>query len=327
MIEGLSFDDVLLVPKHGILDRRADADISTELVSGYRLDIPILSANMPSVTLPEMAISMYEAGGRGVLHRFQTIQEQLDQYRAVRSNYANAPCAIGLSDWMDRAWRLAEEGCHIFVLDVAHGDCERVLEMMKDWQAFADDTLKIIVGNVATFEAGKRIAMAGADGLKVGIGPGAACITREVTGFGVPQLSAILNVSMVNRMSINHREWEHIKIVADGGIKNSGDIVKALAAGADSVMIGKLFAGADEAPEPGAYHGNASYVMNAHNAPEGVSGLVERTGPVKNTLKTLTWGIRSGLSYGGASNLSELRENAEFIKVSSLTALESGARI
>ncbi len=121
--------------------------------------------------------------------------------------------------------------------------------------------------------------------------------------------------------------YPNVKIIADGGIKNSGDIVKALAAGADSVMVGRLLAGTDEAPEPGQYYGNASYKMNNHHAPEGKHGEVERVGSVKDVLKNLTWGIKSGLSYGGASNIKELQENATFIKVSPLTALESSARI
>ena len=321
VIEGLSFDDVLLIPQHGILDRRADADISTELIPGYKLDLPILSANMPSVTNSEMAISLYEAGGRGVIHRFQTIEEELQEYWDVKSAYANAPCAIGLEDWLDRAWRLAEEGCHIFVLDVAHGDCERVIDMLQAWEVFADDSLKIIVGNVATEDGARRLMEAGADAIKIGIGPGAACTTREVTGFGIPQITAIQN-------AVKARSFKYqTKIIADGGIKNSGDIVKALAAGADSVMIGRLLAGANEAPEPGIYYGNASSHVNNHNAPEGKYAEIEKTGPVKDTLKSLAWGIRSGLSYGGVSNLQELRLNAKFIKVSPLTALESSARI
>lgn len=326
MIEGLSFDDVLLVPQHGVLDRRADADISTELVNGVRMAIPILSANMPSVTSPSMAIAMYEAGGRGVLHRFNSIEEQVSDYLEVRKSYTNAPCAIGLHDWLERATALAEEGCNIFVLDVAHGDTERVLHMMQVWKPFADESLKLIVGNVATFEGAARIADEGADGVKVGIGPGAACITREVTGFGVPQLTAIMRCADAIK-AVNMLNNTNVKLIADGGIKSSGDIVKALAAGADSVMIGRLFAGANEAPDPGVYYGNASKHVNGHNAPEGEYAEIERTGPVKDTLKTLTWGIRSGLSYGGASNLAELREKAEFVKVSSLTALESRARI
>jgi IMP dehydrogenase len=322
MIEGLSFDDVLLEPKHGILDRRADADISTELVSGVRMDIPILSANMPSVTGVSMAVAMYESGGRGILHRFNTIEEQVADYIEIRRAYANAPCSIGLHDWLERATALAEEGCNIFVLDVAHGDTERVLHMMDVWRPFADESLKLIVGNVATLEAAGRLIRAGADGLKVGIGPGAACTTREVTGFGVPQLTAINNVA-ASKFMIN----PEIKIIADGGIKNSGDIVKALAMGADSVMVGRLLAGTDESPNPGEYYGNASYKVNGHNAPEGVSGEVEKSGSVKEVLKNLTWGIKSGISYGGAANIKELQDSATFIRVSPLTVHESGARI
>lgn len=322
MIESLSFDDVLLLPQHGILDRREDADISTELIKDYRLDVPILSANMPSVTGANMAVAMYENGGRGVLHRFNTIEEQVEEYLEVRSRYANSPCAIGLNDWLDRATGLAEAGCHVFVLDIAHGDSERVLGMLQVWKSFADKTLKLVVGNIATMSAAMRLAEFEIDAVKVGIGPGAACITREVTGFGVPQLTAIQDVSKAIR-SFN----PEIRIIADGGIKNSGDIVKALAAGADSVMIGRLFAGSNEAPEPGVYFGNASSHINNHKAPEGEYAQIDKTGPVAETVKSLAWGIRSGVSYGGATNLTELRQYATFTRVSSLTALESRARI
>jgi IMP dehydrogenase/GMP reductase len=180
----------------------------------------------------------------------------------------------------------------------------------------------LIVGNVATAEAANELAtkVGGIAAIKVGIGPGAACTTREVTGFGVPQLTAIMDVADALRGT-------GIKIIADGGIKSSGDIVKALAAGADTVMLGRLLAGADESPHPGLYWGMASYRVNGHHAPEGVEGVVERTGPVGRTIKQLAWGIKSGVSYGGGTDLDGLRRNAEFVRVTPLSMGESGTRL
>jgi IMP dehydrogenase len=188
---------------------------------------------------------------------------------------------------------------------------------------FGSETTFLIVGNVATGEAALDLTFAGVDGIKVGIGPGAACTTREVTGFGIPQLTAILDVSLTLRNNFNVLPT----VIADGGIKNSGDIVKALAAGADTVMLGRLLAGSTESPLPGFYWGMASKKVNGHHAPEGIEGTVPITGPVKTTLKELAWGIRSGISYGGATNLRELREGAEFMRVSPMSAVESGTRL
>ena len=184
------------------------------------------------------------------------------------------------------------------------------------------DYIKLIVGNVATYEGAKQFVQLGVEAIKVGIGPGAACRTREVTGFGVPQLTAIIEVNRALQ-----EFWPKTKLIADGGIRNSGDIVKALAAGADTVMIGSLLAGCDEAPNPGEYYGNASEHVNSHRAPEGSYGTVKKTGPVEDVIKELAWGIRSGVSYGGATNLKELRENAEFILCTAAGQIESSVRI
>lgn len=319
---GLSYDDVLLVPKQGILNKRKDADISSKLISGYKLEVPIISANMPSVTEHHMASAMYRAGGFGILHRFCDFKYQIEEYKYV-SDIPGEDCgiAIGLHDGIQRAFELAQFGCKIFCLDVAHGDHVQVIKFIKEFKKNIHDGQKLIVGNIATAQGALNLIEAGADAIKVGIGPGAACKTREVTGFGVPQLTAIMNVAKPRQLGYEYR------IIADGGIKNSGDIVKALAAGADTVMIGSLLAGCDEAPIPGEYYGNASERMNGHRAPEGVSGYVERKGPVENVIKELAWGIRSGISYGGATNIKELRENAEFIQVTAAGQIESTTRL
>lgn len=320
--QALTFDDVLLVPKQGVLEHRADADISSELYRGFKLEIPIISANMPSVTEHHMARAMWDSGGFGILHRFNTVEENIEEYcMAAIGGTRNIGTSFGYRNW-SRVDSLHEVGCRIFCLDVAHGDHELTIAHIKYFKDFYPYS-KLIVGNVATFFAACRLAEAGADAIKVGVGPGAACRTREVTGFGVPQLSAIIEVSRIKLK----KYYPDVRIIADGGIKNSGDIVKALAAGADTVMIGSLLAGCDEAPNPGEYYGNASEYINGHRAPEGSYGKVERKGLVKDVIKELAWGIRSGISYGGATNIAELRENAEFIQVTAAGQLENKTRI
>lgn len=330
MREGLSFDDVLLVPKHGILNSRSEADISSELFSGVKLDVPIISANMPSVTGSKMAQEMFHSGAIGALHRFNTINENVEEYQqagyfGVGGSIAGpieAICSLGYHDGIERARALYLFGARYFLLDVAHGDHHRTSSFIHIFRNTFGYNVKLIVGNVASQNALVNLPIDSIDGIKVGIGPGAVCRTREVTGFGVPQLTAI----MWMRKALDEAESD-IKLIADGGIKNSGDIVKALAAGADTVMVGRLLAGCVEAPKGLEYYGNASHQMNGHRAPEGAHGLVEASGTVADVIKELTWGIRSGISYGGAKNLAELRKNAEFIRVSPLTALESSVRI
>jgi len=322
--EGLTFDDVLLLPRAGVLEKREMADISSEVVPGKKVDIPILSANMPSVTGIEMTKAMSLAGGLGVLHRFNSIEEAGLDYLSC-SGYSKG-VSLGLKDGLDRAQHILKVGNPIFFLDVAHGHHYQVARFVGSFRSQFGDEPKLVVGNFATQEGVYDLLdmHLKVDGIKVGVGPGAACTTREVTGFGVPQLTAIMEAREVLDQ---FKRLQAPTLIADGGIKNSGDIVKALAAGADTVMIGRLLAGCDEAPQPGVYYGNASKHVNNHHAPEGVHGKVERTGSVKDVLKRLSWGIRSGISYGGATNLQELRENARWLRVSPHTAMESGIRL
>lgn len=328
MREALTFDDVLLEPQYGVLETRSEADISSSIVNRARISIPIISANMPSVTDSQMAIAMFKQGAIGSLHRFNTKKENIEEYKKVIESGARVICSIGMKDGLERFKALHNAGCTIFILDIAHADSRRVIDFINDfWQTtyniFYGEYVKLIVGNVATYDGALRLMEAGVDAIKVGIGPGAACSTREVTGFGVPQLSAIMEVARARQ----YFPEVNIKIIADGGIKNSGDIVKALAAGADTVMIGRLLAGCKEAPCPGVYFGNASSHINNHNAPEGIYGAVEHNDSVEKVLKKLAWGIRSGISYAGARNIRELREKAAWIKVSSGTQLENKTRI
>jgi IMP dehydrogenase len=340
----LCYDDVLLVPQMGVLEKRKDADISTRLVGGLRIGVPIISAPMESVTGVDMARSMRFNGGFGILHRSGTVGEHAAAFKKLMPKeepgmaaynpghpdneaiFNPAGVAIGMkwvgTDPYTPFERLYEAGARIFCIDIAHAHHTVVKDYIENMPH--KDGVYLIVGNVATAEGALFLANLGVDGIKVGIGPGAACTTRERTGFGVPQLSAIMEVHKA--LSIYY-DNDRPTIIADGGIRHSGDIVKALAAGADSVMLGRLLAGADESPHPGLYWGMASARVNGHRAPEGIEGTVPRTGPVCDTIKELAWGIRSGVSYAGATNLKELCDNAVFQRVSPLSMTETGTRI
>lgn len=314
--EALSYDDVLLEPREGILISRRHANISSQVFNGRAVSVPIIGANMPAVTNVRMTNRLHQLGARGTLHRFMPLDEQLTQFKL---SPPSTLVSLGLADGLRAFDVFYVAGARNFLLDVAHGHHQRVAYMLEKI-ASMDSEARIMAGNVATRDGAGYLIDHGADAIKVGIGPGAACVTRRVTGFGVPQLTAVLDCADV-------ASTENIPVCADGGIKNSGDIVKALAAGASTVMIGGLLAGTDEATSPGLYYGNASRRANGHRAPEGVEGNVPLSGPVENVIKELTWGLRSGISYAGARNLTELRENAMWVRSSTLAAQENSARI
>ncbi len=333
-----TFDDVLLVPQHSKIASRADVDISTQL-GGMNLKLPILSANMDTVTEAKMAIAMSKNGGAGVLHRFARYEDQLSWFRACRRASAPVIASLGLDEY-DRDNLLyhtyqTERIIDAVCFDVAHGDHERMINMVRSTRERYPD-LDIIAGNVATGSAASSLVHAGANIIKVGIGPGSVCSTRIMTGHGVPQLTAIIDVvqSLMFQSAL-----PRAYVIADGGIRNSGDIVKALAAGADAVMLGSLLAGTEESPgdvvmQDGqafkSYRGMASYDVQkekrAGQPPrvEGVSAKVPFKGSVDHTLNVLENGIRSGLSYSGARNLDELRDLAEFVVVTQNGMRESG---
>ncbi|PIR70657.1 MAG: IMP dehydrogenase [Candidatus Niyogibacteria bacterium CG10_big_fil_rev_8_21_14_0_10_42_19] len=463
--EGLSFDDVLLVPRRsGILSRK-DVFLGTRFSRGISLELPLVSANMDTVTEAKMARFMAEVGGIGVIHRFLSIEDQAEEVRKVKraeniiiedpytineeSTIAEArklmadfgvsgllvkdskdslsgilthrdllfdgndskkirtvmtkkvifappkitiekakkimhehrieklplvarsgkikglitlkdilkktenprsskdkkgrllvAAAVGVKEETEaRARALLDAGVDVVVIDVAHGHSAKVFHTLKMLRKKFGD-IEVIAGNVATPSAVRDIAKAGASGIKVGIGPGAACTTRVIAGVGIPQITAIIECAKAARRF-------KIPIIADGGVKNSGDLSKALAAGADSVMIGSLFSGTDEAPgeyviENGAaykfYRGMASYEAGKDKqdidgtkdkfsrTPEGKSGRVHYRGPAKNVISELTGGLRSSMSYLGAHNLDQFRKNAEFIKITGSGYIEGTAR-
>lgn len=467
---GLSFDDVLLVPRRSTARSRKDVSTRTRLAAGIELAIPVISANMDTVTESRMAIAIAQQGGLGILHRFMTIERQVEMVRRVKRaenmvvedpvmlppeatvNQArqkmveaevgglmvtdatgilvglvstrdvllapdgSAPVSsvmtprerlvvadasetmerarqalhahrveklplvdkngrlVGLITTQDivkiqehpdatkdlrgrlmvgaavgvrpedmaRAAACVEADVDVLVVDVAHGHSEHTLDMVRQLK-HAFPAVAVIAGNVATADGVRDLVEAGADAVKVGVGSGSICITRVVTGFGVPQLTAISDCAAAARKS-------GVPIIADGGIRTSGDLTKALAAGASTVMVGSMLAGTDESP--GApivrdgrrfkvVRGMASLTANierremdkgevsdeewADVVPEGVEAMVPYRGAVRDILHQLVGGLRSGLSYAGARDIEDLWDKAEFIRITAGGLRESGA--
>ncbi|MDR7515641.1 MAG: IMP dehydrogenase [Armatimonadota bacterium] len=463
---GLTFDDVLLIPRRSPVESRAEVDTRTQLARGIELSVPIVSANMDAVTESEMAIAMAREGGLGIIHRFLPTDQQVAEVRRVkraesivieqpytirpdqtlreavafleehgsagllvvqdgrlvgivtardllfeedldrpvrevmtprerlvtappgismeeakrilhahrveklplvdgdgrlvglvtsrdiraRSQYPHATkdergrlrvgAAVGVrGDYLERAAALVEEGVDVLVVDVAHGHSEAVLRAVRTLRRRFPE-VAIVAGNVATAEGTVDLIEAGADAVKVGVGPGSTCTTRVVTGAGVPQLSAILECARAARP-------RGVPIIADGGIRSSGDITKALAAGASAVMLGNLLAGTEESPgatvirngrQYKTYRGMASLWATARRrsldspvdeedigqiVAEGIEALVPYRGKVADVLRQLVGGLRSGMSYCGARTIPELWENARFVRITPAGLRES----
>lgn len=336
MKTALSFDDVLLVPGYNDVGSRADVSLGTT-VADVMLEIPIIAANMPSVCENQMAESLGSCGGLGIVHRMQSPERQCDQI--INMPYPVGG-AIGIGEgWYDRAELLIKSGINIICLDVAHGHQERVIEVAMQFLVAFKNT-PLIIGNIATANAAATFDMHIPDynqervALKVGVGGGSVCTTRIKTGFGVPTLQSVFDVAE----ALKERE-SGISIIADGGLKSSGDIVKALAAGADAVMLGSLLAGTRQAPgdvikddktglKYKVYRGAASYGAKAVHFGEaeyveGAERLIPYKGDVKKTIDSLVDGIRSGLTYCGVDNLADLRGEAEFVRITDAGFKES----
>jgi IMP dehydrogenase len=468
---GLTFDDVLLVPKFSKIASRKDVVTTTHLTKRVELSVPIVSANMDTVTEQEMAVAVAREGGIGIIHRFMSVEEQVaqvarvkrsesilienpytltesskvsdvkdmmkeravggilivdanrrlkgivtsrdlrfeensarpvtqimtkrkdlvvaprkttieearkimektkveklplvdkdDKLRALitakdilkRKQFPNATkdsrgrlrvgAAIGVKgDFLERAEMLSDVEADVLVLDIAHGHSLHAIDAIRAIKKSLGNSIELIAGNVATADGVRDLIRAGADSVKVGVGSGSICITRIVTGSGVPQLTAIADCAKVSRD-------QGITLIADGGIRNSGDLTKSLAAGADSGMVGSLLAGTDESPGEIVFRGNYRYKVTRGMAstsarkdqlaaqkakeeaqsselidyvPEGVEAIVPYKGTAVSVLRQLVGGLRSGLSYCGASNLAELRRNSEFIRITEVGLKES----
>lgn len=455
---GLTFDDVLLVPQYSQISSRKKINLRTNFSRRLKLGLPIVSANMDTVTEANMAIAMAMAGGLGIIHRFLTIEQQVAEARKVKrsqsliisdpittskektlgealavmrkGNTTGLPvcdekgflegilthrdvrfksdpkllvadlmtgkeklivapadiaiasaikildkhkieklplvdkkwklvglitakdfltfserqnhskddrgrflvgAAVGVKDGLERADKLVSAGTDVLVIDIAHGHHKLCLDLLKTLKRKYGRQAEIVAGNVATADGIKDLILAGADAVKVGIGPGAACSTRIVAGAGVPQLTAILKCSAVARKY-------KIPIIADGGVKNSGDLAKAIAAGASTVMIGSLFAGTKESPgeyfiENGSaykiYRGLASFEASPdrERTPEGISNKIFYKGEVKKILNMLLDGLQSGMSYSGAESINRFWQKAKFVRITESGMKESLPRI
>ncbi len=330
---GLTYDDVLIVPSKSAVRSRKDPNLSTRLTRGTRLGIPFISANMDTITESAMALAMHEIGGLGILHRFMTVEQQMNEVHTLSDKgVTKIAASIGVNEeGRERAEKLVREGANLLTIDIAHGHSTAMIEQIEWLRTKFKDQIEIIAGNVATPEATLELIKAGADAIKVGIGPGSMCTTRVITGCGVPQLTAVAWCSEVAR--------DHgIPVIADGGLRASGDVVKALAAGAETVMLGSLLAGCLETPGPihggkKHYRGMASRsaqvswrgVLPEGMAPEGESTSVPVNGSVRDEFLELAGGLRSGMSYINAAELSEIPERARFMEMSSNGYRESVA--
>ena len=339
--EALTFDDVTLAPNYSEI-LPSETNTSTKLSKHLSLQIPLMSSAMDTVTEGKMAIAIGEKGGIGVIHRNLSIKKQINEIRKV--NYKNllVGAAVGASsDEHKRAERILKENLDLIVVDTAHGHTKKVSDIIKKIIKIKPKKTTLCAGNIATTEAAKFLIKLGVDIIKVGIGPGSICTTRLVAGIGVPQLSAIMNV----RKGIGKGK---ASIIADGGIKFSGDISKALAAGADAVMIGSLFAGTDQAPGKiikrngkffKSFRGMGSIgAMNKGSAdryfqtkqkntskyvPEGVEGFVKYKGKVDKIIYQLVGGLKSSMGYLGSKNIIDLRKKPKFYKITKAGFFES----
>jgi len=339
--EALTFDDVTLAPKYSEV-LPSDVDTSIKLTKNIKLKVPLLSSAMDTVTESKMCIAIAEAGGIGVIHRNLDIKTQVAEIRRVKKQKLIVGAAVGAGvNEFERAKHILKENIDLIVVDTAHGHTKKVADIIKKIKKIKPKKTALCAGNIATAEAAKFLIKLGVDIIKVGIGPGSICTTRLVAGIGVPQLSAILNVK-------NGLGKRKTLIIADGGIKFSGDIAKALSAGADAVMIGSLFAGTDEAPGKiikrdgklfKSFRGMGSIgAMNKGSAdryfqkkqsdsskyvPEGVEGLIKYKGQVSKIIYKLVGGLRSSMGYLGCKQIKNLKNKPKFVKITKAGFYES----
>lgn len=355
----LTFNDVLLRPGYSGFDR-SDISLSTNLTRTIALTCPMVSAPMDTVTEAPLAIALGQLGGIGIIHRNLTVEQQAAEVKKVKKAGHLVGAAVGSSSGYEkRVAALVEAGADVLLVDSAHGYAVKVIDAIKYIKKTYPDT-DVIGGSIATSEAAQALVDAGADSLRVGMGPGAICSTRIVSGMGVPQLTALFDtVSVASKAGV--------PVIADGGLINSGDAVKALAAGASTIMMGRMFAATEESPGdvvrlkpeqvPGRFQniidGSDEYTFKTYRGmgsvaamqkglevssedefhgksyqgdvlvAEGVEGLVPCSGTVKNLVDLFTGGIHSGMYYVGAKNLQELADKAEFIQITQASLSES----
>ena len=339
--EALTFDDVTMAPKYSEV-LPSEVNTSTNLSSSLTLKIPLLTSAMDTVTESKMAIAIAKAGGIGVIHRNLDIRKQIEEIKKVKKLKLLVGAAVGAGPLEHkRAKAILKEKVDLIVVDTAHGHSKKVAEIIKVIKKIKSNKTALCAGNIATAEGAKFLIKLGVDIVKVGIGPGSICTTRLVAGIGVPQLSAILEV----KKGVKNNK---VKIISDGGIKYSGDLAKALSAGADAIMIGSLFAGSMETPGKlirkngklfKSFRGMGSVgAMNKGSAdryfqtkqkdvskyvPEGVEGLVKYKGDVKSIIYKLIGGLKSSMGYLGAKKINNLKNKPNFVKITKAGFYES----
>lgn len=351
--ETLTFDDVNIVPDYSDISSRSNCDVSTRFTKRYKIDIPIISSPMDTVTGKEMAKRMSQLGGVGVVHRFCTVEEQIEMLNwplMVRPGIFDTKnlfdfiprCgAVGIrGHYLERAELLVESGVNVILIDVAHGHHYSVRTALNSLKGLLPYYVDIIVGNVATAEGARFLCAAGADGIRVGIGNGSLCETRIRTGVGVPQVTAL-------RETVDACKVYDVPVIADGGMRFPGDVAKALALGAESCIFGSLFAGTKETPgiihKSGqwpnetlykTYRGSASLDSKIdvsdgkdQSHVEGNSTRVAYKGKVGRIVDNILDGVRSSMSYVGVDNLPEFRENATFVRVTDAGRIEASPHL
>lgn len=341
------FDDILLVPKYSKVASRSHVDISSILgnpnnpEAWLNLELPIMTAPMEFINSNEMIEEIVSAGGVAFIQRYQSNDRRFTQYSSL-SETAKQSRRVGFSVSLEESLNIdfinniLNLGVKLILIDIANGHADYAVNAIKYLRQFIPKDVHIMIGNISSYEAYKDLMDAGADSVRVGIGGGAACITRVVTGFGVPVLGSVIDV---------YENYKHDKvngIISDGGIKTTGDIVKALAAGASAVMIGSMFAGHEECEgkdENGfLFRGIASQSSQESdvygcipeeniNHVEGDSGYIESKGKVKDTLNSILYNVKSGLSYCGSENLESFKKECTFISVSAASLQESKSRV
>ena len=351
--DALTFDDVLLVPQYSEITPDM-ADVSTKLTNTFKMNVPFLSAAMDTVSEHKLVTALALAGGLGVIHKNMSIADQAKEVEMVKNyefdneKYKRAlidkkgrlcvGAAIGVTaDMMDRVHAVMDAGVDVFVLDSAHGDSKNIINAIKNLR-LEYPSMELIAGNVATYEGALDLMKAGASAVKVGMGPGSICTTRIIAGIGVPQLQAVMDCARASKEM-------NVPIITDGGIKYSGDVVKALAAGANTVMLGGLFATCEEAPgdiyesngkKYRTYRGMGSieamakgstdrYFQTGHKkfVAEGVQGIVEVKTTVEELVFQLIGGLKAGMGYCGSKDIPTLQEKGTFIKITNNALLES----
>ena len=333
MNKGITYDDVLLVPQYSDILSRREVSLTTDFGKGIELSLPIIASPMDTVSEADMAGNLGELGGLSIIHRYNTVEEQSAMIASLGKKVLVGAAVGVLDDYMDRSRAAIEAGAKVICIDVAHGHHILMKNAIESIRELVGEDIHIMAGNVATLEGFNDLADWGADSIRCNIGGGSICTTRIQTGHGVPGLETILQCAKSDRDA---------KIIADGGIKNSGDIVKAFAAGADAVMLGSLLAGTDCSPgtifktETGelrkTYRGMASADAQRDwrgrvSSCEGISSSVPYRGKLANVIKELERGIRSGLSYSGARSVKELQAKAQWLQQSNASTTESSAHI